>query len=669
MASAYLRDLRDADVSCGGKAHGLSRLIEAGLPVPPGFVLEHAAFHYVVGQLGDVDLEHIGHVFDNAAERIATAVLPTGLEGEVLARAQRLGSRVVVRSSATIEDGDAGSAAGIFSSHAVFAPDVWRAIRMVWTSALSPLAVAYARRHADRDRVELQGPLAVAVIVQCEVDGEAVTVYTRPPGEPQCDQVLIQRGAADPAPGVRRVGRALPPERAEDREVVPLALQAERAIGAHESGADVELVQRFGNPRQAQLVQARPIVHPKPRAMVAPPTIVTAPLLDGRVWTWDVAHNPDPLSPAQIGLVERVERAGLGAFALRVCAGYLYSTPRAEFVSPAAPPDGLAEHAQLLEAKAAACVATPAGTITEALERYLAFYAVWSGELAPLIASARRSSARVAHRPSAVEVMLAKAGRGDIAIEDVERLLGDLAPAWDVAVAPFAERPGLLREAITFFNRAPLGTQDVIASQTGSFELAADLAERDDMLFARAQQLVRRALKARAHELGIDAEDVFWLPLEDVVAGVGIDVESAKRRAAGARAAAERAAKWQMPLVVGGPHPVAAARDHSVLRGVGCGPRVIGRVVRFGSLAQAVLARPGDVVVVRGATPGLAVFLGRCAALVSETGGLLDHGAAMAREIGIPCVVGCHGAWTQLHDGTLVAVDGDAGEVSTFAAT
>jgi pyruvate,water dikinase len=53
-----------------------------------------------------------------------------------------------------------------------------------------------------------------------------------------------------------------------------------------------------------------------------------------------------------------------------------------------------------------------------------------------------------------------------------------------------------------------------------------------------------------------------------------------------------------------------------------------------------------------------------CAALVSETGGLLDHGAALARELGIPCVVGCRGAWSSLADGMLVSVDGDAGLVS-----
>ena len=64
-----------------------------------------------------------------------------------------------------------------------------------------------------------------------------------------------------------------------------------------------------------------------------------------------------------------------------------------------------------------------------------------------------------------------------------------------------------------------------------------------------------------------------------------------------------------------------------------------------------------------GSAAALAMIVDGCAALVSETGGLLDHGAALARELGIPCVVGCAGAWTQLGDGMQVTVDGDAGRV------
>jgi pyruvate,water dikinase len=67
----------------------------------------------------------------------------------------------------------------------------------------------------------------------------------------------------------------------------------------------------------------------------------------------------------------------------------------------------------------------------------------------------------------------------------------------------------------------------------------------------------------------------------------------------------------------------------------------------------------GDVIVTRAITPALAVFVIGCAAIISETGGPLDHGAAIARELGIPFIVGCKDAWSLLRDGMHVTIDGD----------
>ena len=50
-------------------------------------------------------------------------------------------------------------------------------------------------------------------------------------------------------------------------------------------------------------------------------------------------------------------------------------------------------------------------------------------------------------------------------------------------------------------------------------------------------------------------------------------------------------------------------------------------------------------------------------ALVVETGGVLGHVAAQARERALPAVVGAHGALAAIPEGSIVAVDGDRGEV------
>jgi hypothetical protein len=261
-----VHDLRDADATCGGKAVGLARLIAAGLPVPGGFVIAGGAFTSIVGELAP-ERSDIGHALARAAERIATAEIPAALADEVRERAAELGSLVAVRSSATIEDGAAGAAAGVFSSRrAVPIAEVWDAIRAVWTSALTPLAAAYAQRRG--------GAIAIGVIVQEYVSGNPVTVYTRPPGDPRADEVMVQRGDH-----LGRHSRGDLPREIETQHAAVLALRAETAIGAGD-GADVELVQirkqhGFDVAMQTWIVQARPIVHPAPRTLSpAPPTVL-----------------------------------------------------------------------------------------------------------------------------------------------------------------------------------------------------------------------------------------------------------------------------------------------------------------------------------------------------------------------------------------------------------
>ena len=51
------------------------------------------------------------------------------------------------------------------------------------------------------------------------------------------------------------------------------------------------------------------------------------------------------------------------------------------------------------------------------------------------------------------------------------------------------------------------------------------------------------------------------------------------------------------------------------------------------------------------------------AAVVSDTGGVLSQCAIVAREHGIPCVVGAHVATRTIADGTLLTVDGSRGTV------
>lgn len=71
----------------------------------------------------------------------------------------------------------------------------------------------------------------------------------------------------------------------------------------------------------------------------------------------------------------------------------------------------------------------------------------------------------------------------------------------------------------------------------------------------------------------------------------------------------------------------------------------------------------GDVLVAYTTDPGWTPLFVNAAAVVLEVGGVLQHGAVVAREYGKPCVVGIAGVMSALQDGQLVEVDGDRGVV------
>jgi pyruvate,water dikinase len=66
--------------------------------------------------------------------------------------------------------------------------------------------------------------------------------------------------------------------------------------------------------------------------------------------------------------------------------------------------------------------------------------------------------------------------------------------------------------------------------------------------------------------------------------------------------------------------------------------------------------------------PAWTPFFGVAAAVVTETGGALSHCAIVAREYGIPAVVGAHGAMRAISPGQMIKVDGDRGIVSLSSA-
>jgi pyruvate, water dikinase len=98
--------------------------------------------------------------------------------------------------------------------------------------------------------------------------------------------------------------------------------------------------------------------------------------------------------------------------------------------------------------------------------------------------------------------------------------------------------------------------------------------------------------------------------------------------------------------------------------GIGWGA---GRAVVINCECELARVAPGDVLVTRVAGPALSQVLPRVAGVVAELGGSTSHLASLARERGIPMVLGVLDATSRIPDGSQVAVDGVAGVVRWMA--
>ncbi|WP_394361696.1 PEP/pyruvate-binding domain-containing protein [Amycolatopsis sp. SB7-3] len=73
---------------------------------------------------------------------------------------------------------------------------------------------------------------------------------------------------------------------------------------------------------------------------------------------------------------------------------------------------------------------------------------------------------------------------------------------------------------------------------------------------------------------------------------------------------------------------------------------------------------PGEILVAATTDPGWTPLFLTAAALVTETGGMISHGTTVAREHGIPAVVGVPGATALITTGQMITVDGSAGTIT-----
>ena len=290
----------------GGKGASLCRLVSLGHRVPAGFVITRDAFQSALEEMGLASaLDTLASLLAGSedttvtGEQIRQSILsrriPSRILRPIMATIDRLRlweqpcEGVIIRSSATIEDGSAHSFAGIFESIPITTPDEFEpTVREIWASVFSPRALTYFRE------IGVQEVPAMAVVVQrflcAERSGVMFTRFSGPDGRP-C--ILVEHVEGDCE---KLVKGEVTPERLwlNEAEDVPESLEGSLRPVHARALAQVakQLEESFGAPQDVEwviyddalhIVQSRPITaaFSDDKSVGPESSATTAPILTG----------------------------------------------------------------------------------------------------------------------------------------------------------------------------------------------------------------------------------------------------------------------------------------------------------------------------------------------------------------------------------------------------
>mgnify|MGYP000848188814 FL=1 len=195
---------KDADIA-GGKGASLGEMLNAGIPVPDGYVVLSTTFDDFIektdlgsaiqGVLDGVDHKAI-HTVDDASEKIQemirTAQMPQDIADEIIEQFNQLDCPfVAVRSSATAEDGADHAWAGQLESYLNTTKDsLLLNVQLCWASLFTPRAIFY-RFEKGLHTTHISVAVVVQKMIESEVSGIAFSVH---PVTEDYNQLIIEAG-------------------------------------------------------------------------------------------------------------------------------------------------------------------------------------------------------------------------------------------------------------------------------------------------------------------------------------------------------------------------------------------------------------------------------------------------------------------------------------------
>jgi len=178
------------------------------------------------------------------------------------------------------------------------------------------------------------------------------------------------------------------------------------------------------------------------------------------------------------------------------------------------------------------------------------------------------------------------------------------------------------------------------------------------------QSLIELGRRLQAKGFIERPEDIFYLTIEEVRAAAASTAKPRMLLAASSQRKADYAGYEKMtpPMVIGsnlGENEPGASN-----KGVAASPGIVTARARvLHDMAEADLLQPGEILVTRTTNPSWTPLFSVASGLVTEVGGSLSHGAVVAREVGIPAVLGVPKATEWIETGQILRLDGSKGTV------
>ncbi len=217
--------------------------------------------------------------------------------------------------------------------------------------------------------------------------------------------------------------------------------------------------------------------------------------------------------------------------------------------------------------------------------------------------------------------------------------------------------------------------EKLVRAAAGRIRAVMGLRESPKFFIVRLMGIIRKELLASGEEFAKEGiiekpEDLFFLHFHDLQALVNREPRDWKSLIAERRAVHEREnRRRQIPRVLVSDgrafhEGLGSATDTGgVITGSPVSPGIVEGVVHIIFDPRGAQLTPGEILVCPGTDPAWTPLFMAAGGLITEVGGMMTHGSVVAREYGIPAVVGVHQATTRLKDGQRIRVDGTAGKI------